>query len=237
MQIRIGLETNVEGRSLAWALDFPGCFAYGADNREALVEIPQALLLYQAWIAGHDRAAVHPLDDFDVRLVEVWEGYALNDRYEVTREGGHAVNAWFREDWLPLTRVEVQHGLRLLQWSREDLLETVAGARPGLMEAQFPGERWSIAGILGHVGSAEWWYLDRLNLADVPRSQLSRDPVERMRQVRERLTAVLPELAGEERVTGKLGEWWSPRKLLRRALWHEMDHREHIRKLLVASDE
>ena len=29
------------------------------------------------------------------------------------------------------------------------------------------------------------------------------------------------------------GEIWSPRKLLRRALWHELDHIGHIYKLLV----
>ena len=27
------------------------------------------------------------------------------------------------------------------------------------------------------------------------------------------------------------GEFWSPRKLLRRAVWHERDHTVHIRKL------
>jgi len=28
------------------------------------------------------------------------------------------------------------------------------------------------------------------------------------------------------------GEIWSPRKALRRAVWHERDHTEHIRKIL-----
>ena len=32
MHIRIGLENGDENRSVAWALDFPGCFAYGADS-------------------------------------------------------------------------------------------------------------------------------------------------------------------------------------------------------------
>ena len=34
MQIRVGLENNIEGRSLAWVLDHPGCFAYGKDGPE-----------------------------------------------------------------------------------------------------------------------------------------------------------------------------------------------------------
>jgi hypothetical protein len=34
---------------------------------------------------------------------------------------------------------------------------------------------------------------------------------------------------------GTDGEFWSPRKLLRRAVWHERDHTEHIRKLLMGT--
>jgi len=49
--------------------------------------------------------------------------------------------------------------------------------------------------------------------------------------VRARLLEVLPSLVGVEQVVGRRGELWSPRKLLRRALWHERDHAEHIRKL------
>ena len=54
---------------------------------------------------------------------------------------------------------------------------------------------------------------------------------ERLAWVRGRLTAVLPGLEGREMVVGKEGELWSPRKLLRRALWHEINHRQHILKL------
>ena len=44
MQIRIGIENNNEGRTLAWAFDYPGCFAYGMDEAEALIMLPKALL-------------------------------------------------------------------------------------------------------------------------------------------------------------------------------------------------
>jgi hypothetical protein len=36
-----------------------------------------------------------------------------------------------------------------------------------------------------------------------------------------------------DRVVGKEGELWSPRKVVRRMLWHERDHIEHIQKLLT----
>jgi len=39
MLIRVGLETFGEGRSLAWGLDFPGCFANGSDEAEAILRL------------------------------------------------------------------------------------------------------------------------------------------------------------------------------------------------------
>jgi hypothetical protein len=46
------------------------------------------------------------------------------------------------------------------------------------------------------------------------------------------MNETLPALKAVNRVAGMDGELWSPRKVLRRALWHERDHMEHIRKLL-----
>jgi ferritin len=42
---------------------------------------------------------------------------------------------------------------------------------------------------------------------------------------------MLFKMNGVKLVVGVNGEFWSPRKVLRRALWHERDHTEHIRKL------
>jgi len=50
--------------------------------------------------------------------------------------------------------------------------------------------------------------------------------------VRDHFNSLLPRLDGVDHVVGLEGEIWSPRKALRRALWHERDHTEHIRKLL-----
>ncbi len=64
------------------------------------------------------------------------------------------------------------------------------------------------------------------------RSSLPKDPFQRLEVVRQRLIEALPSLAGSKQVLGVDGELWSPRKLLRRALWHEMDHIGHIVELL-----
>ena len=48
--IQIGLERNVEGRTLAWALDHPGVFTYGADDAEALLRMPREILKFESWL-------------------------------------------------------------------------------------------------------------------------------------------------------------------------------------------
>jgi hypothetical protein len=233
MQIRTGLELNIEGRNLAWALDHPGCFSYGDDDQEALLRLPQAFIAYQKWIAlkAGEESWVKDIQNLDIHLDETFTVYAINENYDVV-EQGYEVNAWFKHDWKPLTADEVQHGLLILDWSRQDLLELMEGIPADLREKKFEGERWNIMGIVNHIGGAEWWYLDRLGLTTLTRSDLPKDPFERIHVVRAQLKEVLPELAGKEMVNGKEGEIWSPRKLLRRAIWHEKDHIHHIYKLI-----
>jgi hypothetical protein len=98
------------------------------------------------------------------------------------------------------------------------------------MEREFPGERWPILGIMRHVANAEWWYLDRMGMS-FPRSQLVEDPFERLDQVRDHLLDCLPGLGQRQGVLVMCGEIWSARKVLRRALWHERDHVQHLQRL------
>ena len=226
----LGLENNSEGRSQVWVLGHPGCFAYGADGAAALQVVPQALRDYCDWIAAHTAASWLADADPGYRLEETWECYTINDQYNLAPVG-YEVNAWFRHDWLPLNAEDIEHGLLLLGWGRQELMKTVGHLSPERLDRTYPAERWSISGILSHIGGAEWWYLDRLGLV-FPRSDVPDDPFQRLEVVRSRLVEILPGLAGSTQVVGISGEFWSPSKLLRRAVWHEYDHLAHIRKLL-----
>jgi hypothetical protein len=235
----IGLENGTEGRSQAWVLGHPGCFAYGADGSEALSAVPHAIRDYRQWIAGHtseswltgtDTERSERSEQREYRLEETWECYSISSDFEIVQDG-YEVNAWFRHDWIPLTEEDIQRGLLLLSWGWEDLLKIVSNLSAEILERTYPKERWNISGILKHIGGAEWWYLDRLGLA-FPRSDVPEDPFERLNKVRASLVEVLPGLAASKQVVGVSGEFWSPRKLLRRAVWHEFDHSAHIRKLL-----
>jgi len=230
MYFRIGLENNMEGRSIAWAVEHPGCFVYGANGDEAIGNLPAAIEEYIGWVAQRETQTWLTPGDIEIQLDETWETYQITEDYELVPDG-YEVNAWFLYDWKPLGMEEVERGLKLLSWTRADVLETVKDLSPEKLNATYPNERWSIAGILKHIGGAEWWYLNRLGLA-FPRLEVPQDPFERLEKVRSRLEEILPELAGSKQVVGIDGEFWSPRKMLRRAVWHERDHNTHIRKLI-----
>ncbi len=228
MQIRVGLENNIEGRSLAWVLDHPGCFAYGRDGTEAILRVPQALITYREWIGEKTNASwLSNLEDFDIALVEVFECYnnLLGDR-EIE------INAFFQDDARAFSAAEIEQGSLLLNWSRADLEQLVSSLSQEQREQKFSDERWSINGVLRHVANANWWYLDRLNLATVARDQLSNDPVERLNQVHGLLISSMDELKNGSELLEVEGETWSARKVLRRVLCHIRDHHFHIERLM-----
>jgi len=234
MDFRAGVENNNEGRSIAWALEHPGCFAYGMKGDAALLNLETALDRYAGWILHHETNTwlTFAQDEIECVVNGTWETYFINEGYDrISESDGYAVDSFFPYDWKPLTAVEIERALKMLAWSRNDLLKTVAGLPPEKLDQSYPAERWSINGILGHVGGAEWWYLDRLGLA-FPQAEVPEQPMPRLEKVRTALNATLPKLEGVVKAVGMDGEFWSPRKLLRRALWHERDHTEHIRKLL-----
>jgi hypothetical protein len=233
MIFRIGIENNNDDRTIAWALDHPGCFAYGGDSQEAQRNFRQAAQDYGAWIAAHGESWLD--DRVEVIVEETFDAYFINPAFERTERGKetYMVESFFLHDWKPLAPHEIEHALKLLAWSRADLLSLVKELDEETLSRTYPKERWAINGILRHIGGAEWWYQERIGYPfpeheeDVPT-----DPFERLEVVRNHFNSLLPKLVGVNRVVGLEGEIWSPRKALRRALWHERDHTEHIRKLL-----
>jgi uncharacterized damage-inducible protein DinB len=194
-----------------------------------------AVLNYADWIACHTpkpwlKSEDLEAEDIELQAEETWECYRINGDFEIVEEG-FEVNAWFLHDWRPLTQTDIERGIEILTWTRDELLETVSALTQEALERRYPNERWNISGILKHVAGAEWWYLDRLDLA-FSQDEIPKDPFERLASVRSALFAALPTLQDSERVIGKDGEFWSPRKLLRRAAWHELDHIGHIQKLM-----
>ena len=224
MLLKIGLQNNFENKCLAWVLDYPGCVAYGKEASEAIVNVPQTLVAYQSWIGDHTSDSwLADLGNFDVRLAEVIDA----------NENESAKSNWFQHDALPLTSVEAEQGSQILSWLRADLLDWVSTLNSRHLDQTFTGEKWSIRGVLRHIADAEFWYVGRLGMPGTPSTQLPEDVFDRLRVIREMLVKSLPEWIDKEEIFEMDQEFWSARKVLRRAAWHEKDHIQHLLRLMT----
>jgi predicted RNase H-like HicB family nuclease/uncharacterized damage-inducible protein DinB len=211
---------EMDGQWIAHVPDLPGCFSTHAERDAAIAAAPAAVEAYIAWCAenGIRVSGVSP----PMVVSEVIRSWSYEPEYEV--------NAFFAADRPSVSSDELPEIQRLLTASRKDLIAALDGLSFDDMDRSHPGERWSIGGIVHHVARSELWYLDRLGLA-FPRDELNPDPVEAAEQVRRHTLSQLPSLSRQGGVIALAGEIWSARKVLRRTMWHERDHTQHIRKL------
>ncbi len=229
MLLRVGIENNNDNRSIAWALEHPGCFAYGRDAAEAQAHMQEAAQEYAAWVKSHGMMWMDG-EPLEIDVEETFDAH----RIQLEPDGEDSLaESFFRYDAEPLTGTDVERALKLLDWSRRDLLDSLRGLSAKKLNQTYAGERWSINGILLHLAHAEWWYQERISPPFPEREEdLADDPLGCLELVRAHFAALLPKLEDVHHVLDVEGETWSPRKVLRRAAWHERDHTQHIRKLL-----
>ena len=225
--IQIGLERKVEGRSLAWALDYPGVFTYGADDSEALLRMPREILRFESWLNLHTDQSWVQLEGLDMHIDETF------DSFSVEVDGGiHGVHAFFRSDLVPLTEEDVQQALLVFNWQREELLAGVETLPRELIKHEFQDQRWTIEGILEHIAKVESWYFSRLGFK-ISEPADGSDPHQLLNESSAIVNNCLPELIGFDQVFEHRQEKWSARKLVRRLLWHHRDHIDHIHELAL----
>ncbi|CAN5609463.1 hypothetical protein BH20CHL6_BH20CHL6_10530 [soil metagenome] len=243
--IRVWLEPDYDyGRCGAWMLDWPGCFTWGRTREIALARVPSAVGRYAAWAATHGEA-VSPPGSGHVDVVE---------EVAAVRADGYERNATFGTDLRTVEPAELETVIRRLGYAREDLLDVAA--RVDAFEAAggrslVPEERpdTSLAAgaasgrvadeVLRHVAGAEIWLAGRLDRT-ARYGGPSRDADREAFLTASRSWAIerLGELFRRDpgfRATDAHGESWTLAKVLRRLVYHSLDHLEELdRRLAVA---
>jgi uncharacterized damage-inducible protein DinB len=227
MRYRLAFEDIEPQHWIAWMLDLPACFSSARTEKEALERAPDRIAQYYSWITDHDPSMSVLNGLFEIEVVETYHSFPRPEDPE------YLVNAFFEDDRRPLTVWDVDVALRLFNWTRQDLYSLLDSARPDTLHATIDNEvHKSILGIVGHIAHAENGYFNHLDLGLEP-SELPEDALERLEAVRANTHSQLVELIGMDTIAENYGEHWSPRKVVRRALWHERDHTQHITKLLT----
>jgi predicted RNase H-like HicB family nuclease len=207
----VGLEEGPDGAVLVHGLSVPGCVAAGLDRDEALAAFPDALAEWLHFLAGHGEPIPEPESELEI-AVDEWVA-------STSDVAGGESTAFFDADRPPLTRAEIDAGLRRLGDLRGTLLRRLRQLPPTELEKVGAGE-WSARRIADELARAQWWTLTRLGaspLAEVPERTVGRLDTA-MALVVQRFTE-LGEIPTEPVEID--GELWTPRKVLRRLLWIE----------------
>jgi len=227
MHIRLAVEEVEPNHWIAWALDLPACYSSATTMAEAVAHAPQKIEEYFSWLLGHDRLVPIINDPIEVEVVETFHSFVSSE------DPDYIVNAFFEDDRRPLEYWDVEIALRLLDWTRQDLLGVIHSTTKDQLTKVILGEvRGSITGILNHIALAENWYFNQLGYG-IEQAQLPSDPLEMLKVVRANTREHMVKLLGDDRITKNCDELWSARKIVRRTLWHERDHTQQSRQLLT----
>ena len=235
--LRVWLEPGYDaGRFGAWLLDIPGAFGWATSRERALQGSLSVAGRVREWLADHGETGVLP----PMRGIEVVE------EVPVTRHpDGTERNATFAADHRPVPADELEAVLRRLAFARSDLVELIDRldafeAAHGALPTTGAREERTSDDVLRHLAGSEAWLTSRLDgtirfdgpeRAGEPRRYLEAVRawmVERIRELRDRDPAA-------ERIDGK-GESWTLAKVLRRLVYHALDHLWELDRRLARAD-
>lgn len=219
MAISISLE-KMENRWIAFVTSLPGCYSSHEQQQPAIEAVPRAVREYLDWCRWNGVAVAGVNPDENVAIDEIV--------LEWFDAGGNPVNAFFAADVPPLSPADRVMAAALFDWTRADLLKAVDGLTVEMLERPVE-DGWNINRILRHTLRSDWWYIHRLGFA--PDWEEAPEPsgfMAVLEWTQSLYLAALPKMTGLDGIRYIEGEIWSPRKTIRRALWHRRDHTAHI---------
>lgn len=226
MQYYVGVEDMEPDNWVAYVFDLPGCFSSARTQSEAIEGVSTAIRNYFDWRRNHVRPEMNlpAYQSFEIKIAEVFISYPAKEDPE------YLVNALFEDD---SRLIDMSGTLQVLDWNRHDLLNLLQSLSSEKLYRPCDTRFGTIAGIVKHIAESEWWYFDRINLV-ADWNVLPTDPFEALKVSRANTLVRLSDIAGSTHITNELiSERWSPRKVIRRTLWHERDHINHISQILA----
>ncbi len=226
MEYHVGVEDIEPNHWIAYVFDLLGCFSSAHTQSEAVQGITIAIRNHLDSRRVYDHSAMTLFDDqaCEIKVDEVLIAYPAKE------DPKYFVNAFFEDDLLP---IDIPGTVRVLDWNRHDLFNLVKPLSVEILHRSADPRFGTIAGILKHIALAEQWFCSHLALTE-DEYALPDDPFAALEVSRANTIARLPELVGSTRITELMSERWSPRKVIRRALWHERDHINHITQILAS---
>jgi ribosomal protein S18 acetylase RimI-like enzyme/predicted RNase H-like HicB family nuclease len=242
--LRVWLEPGYDhGRWGAWLLDVPGCFTWGRSRDGALARVPSAAWRFADWLERHGEPRPH-IPPARPEVVEEVPASVVD---------GYERNATFAVESRPIAEAELERDLRWLDHAHADLvavadrvarfeesggrLEPEARDATAVNDGADDGRR--AREVIRHAAGAETWLTSRLDRSlrfAGPDPGFDLDGY--VRETHAWAVGRLRELWSRDPAFGGVdgkGETWTLAKVLRRQIYHLLDHTDELdRRLSLA---
>jgi predicted RNase H-like HicB family nuclease len=233
MKIFVCLEVG-QGGTDAFVPECPGCWVFGRTPERALEKVKAAIEEWFEWLKLHGEKIPTEASKFAVEVGEI-----LRVSYNPVEAGKPEPLFW--SEVAPIKSKDIARTIRLLGYSRSDLLNLVSSLGNEILDWQPPSKPRTIRNTLKHVGFVEWWYITRLDV-ELP-TKFPKDVFNLLNHTRKMVIDYLQNFPGEKRRgvfqpkkdvgrKAKICNLWTARKVLRRLVDHERLHTKYIEKVL-----
>jgi len=230
VKIPVCIEIGPSGSGV-FVPDCPGCWVYGHTRERALKKVRVVIKQWFDWLDEHGENYPKANRKFEIEVTEL-----MQVGYNPVKAGKPEPLFW--SEVLPVKRDDIKRTIRLMEYSRQDLLDLVSHLTKEQLDFKSPGKPRSIRNCLKHIAYVEWWYVNRLNI-EMP-EKFPKDVFGLLSHIRGLVVGALEKLPREKmrgvyqpaKYKSPACDLWTARKVLRRLVDHERLHTRYIRKVL-----
>ncbi len=232
MAYKTSLIIGPDGSTQSHIHDLMGCFALASTKERATMKLKSAIPEYFRWLRSHGESVVMSTRP---KLTIVQE---LRIRGSPGDAGGP--DPLLRCDKVVASPREIARCLRLLGYTREDLLQLVSSMSRKALGWKPQDEPRSVRNALRHIAQVDVWYLSRIGADPVLDKANMKDVFTFLNYSRSLVREALPSLTRTQLVkVFYLRKWsdkpypWTATKVLHRLVTHERQHTSYLRRILT----
>jgi len=214
----------------AFVPDCPGCWVFGRTKERALEKVRISIAEWFDWLRKYEESVPDVSNREQIKVAEV-----LCVNYNPAEAGKPEPLFW--SEVLPVQKDDIDRTIRLMKYSRKDLLDLCSTITEECLDWQPPGKLRTIRNCLKHIAYVEPWYITRLDIK--PPGDYPEDVFELLNYTRDVVIDCLQNFP-ERKMRGvfqpkkdksPVCDLWTARKVLRRLVDHERLHTKYIEKV------
>jgi len=229
-KISVCLEAGPEATG-AFVPDCPGCWVFAQTKKRALEKVRIAIDEWFEWLKKHEEKAQDKRHNIEIEIAEM-----LRVDYNPAKAGKPEPLFW--SEVPPVKKDDIKRTIRLMNYSRKDLLNLVSKLTGKQLSFKPPDKPRTVRNCLKHIAYVEPWYITHLNI-ELPENY-PKDVFELLNYTREMVVNSLRNLPKDKmrgifqpgKYKSPICDLWTARKVLRRLVDHERLHTRYIQKVL-----